>query len=38
MKDDSNAFHTFLEKLLNVLKIKHPMLQKCAYYIDGAGS
>ena len=38
MKHDSNAVHTFLEKVLNKLKIKYPMLQKCVYFSDGAGS
>ena len=38
MKHDSNAAHMFLEKVLNVLKIKYPMLQKCVYFNDGAGS
>ena len=39
MKHDSNAFHTFLEKVLNVLNnIKYPVLQKCVYFSDGAGS
>ena len=37
MKHDSNAFYTFLEKVLNVLSIKYPMLQKCVYFSDGAG-
>ena len=38
MKPDSNAVHTFLEKVLNVLKIKYPMLQKCVYFSYVAGS
>ena len=33
MKHDSNAVHTFLEKVLNVLKIKYPTLQKCVLVI-----
>ena len=37
MKHDSNTVHTFLEKVLNVLKIKYPMLQKCVYFSGGAG-
>ena len=37
-KHDSNAVHTFLKKVLNVLKIKYPMLQKLVYFSDGAGS
>ena len=37
-KHDSNAVHTFLKKVLNVLKIKHPMLQKLVYFGDGDGS
>ena len=37
MKHDSNAFYTFLEKVLNVLSIKYPMLQKCVYFSGGAG-
>ena len=38
MKHDSNAVHTFLEKVLNVPKINYPTLQKCVYFSDGAGS
>ena len=38
MKHDLNAVHTFLEKVLNVLKIKYPVLQKCVYFSDGTGS
>ena len=37
-KHDSSVVHTFLEKLLNVLKIKYPKLQKCIYISVGAGS
>ena len=29
---------TFLEKVLNVLKIKYPTFQNCVYFSDGAGS
>ena len=38
MKHDTNAVHTFLEKVLNLVKIKYPMLQKCVYLSDGDGS
>ena len=38
MKHNSNAVHTFLEKVLNALKIKYPTLQKFVYFSDGAGS
>ena len=38
MKHDSNALHSFLEKVLNKLKMKYPMLQKCVYFSDGVGS
>ena len=38
MKHDSNAVHTFLEKVLNALKIKYPTFQKFVYFSDGAGS
>ena len=34
MKHDSNPLHMFLEKVLNVLKIKYPTLQKCVYLTD----
>ena len=30
--------YRFLEKVLNLLKIKYPTLQKCFYLSDGAGS
>ena len=36
-KHDSDAFHFFLEKVLNVLKIKYLTLQKYVYFSDGAG-
>ena len=38
IKHDSNAVYTFLEKVLNVLKIKYPTFQNCVYFSDGAGS
>ena len=38
MKHNSNAVHTFLEKVLNALKIKYPTMQKFVYFSDGAGS
>ena len=38
MKHNSNVVHTFLDKVLNVLKIKYPVLWKCVYFSDDAGS
>ena len=38
IKHDTNAVHTFLEKILNVLKIKYAVLQKSVYFSDVAGS
>ena len=37
-KQDPNDVHAFLQKVLNVLKIKCPVLQKCVYFREGAGS
>ena len=34
MKHDSNPLNIFLEKVLNVLRIKYATLQKCVYLTD----
>ena len=38
MKHDLNAVHTFLEKVLNVLKMQYPTLQKCVCFSDSSSS